>query len=168
MRPEHASVRPAGSLSCQFAEVAGRVARVVAPGICNGFSLRENQSFSQAGVRKHGAEKRNRLAALNQQRREVLDIDITDEIGLVFDVDPDETFVWMAIGKPVEIGSVRFADITPGGAQACNNPSGFVGKREQLLAVVMIKSRSGHVGILTAYNKAGGAGAIVRHVKIAA
>lgn len=133
----------------------------------SGFRLGEDQSFGQPGIRKHRAEKWDRFAALHQQRRKIFHIDITDKVGLVFDIDPDETFVGMGVGQPVEIDPVGFADIAPGRAQACNDPSGFVGQGEQLLAVVMIKCKSGHGCILTPDNATGSHASTDRHVKIA-
>jgi hypothetical protein len=60
---------------------------------------------------------------LDQQGREVFDVEVADDVGVVFDIDPDEEFVRMAFGQFVEGGAVAGAGAAPGGAQAGDDPA---------------------------------------------
>lgn len=70
----------------------------------------------------HGPEKSDIVFTLNQQGREIVDIDIPDQIGLVFDIDPDEKQVAMTRGELAELMAVLAAHIAPRRAQAGDDP----------------------------------------------
>ena len=85
--------------------------------------LRLHQPVRQPAVRQHGAEEGDQFVVLDQQGREVLDVQVPHHIRVILDVDPDEELVWMARGQFLERGAVRFARAAPGRAQARDDPA---------------------------------------------
>lgn len=56
--------------------------------------------------------------ALDQQGRKILDVDIAQQIGLVFDIDPQKMLVGVECRQFFELRAVVATDVAPGGAQA--------------------------------------------------
>lgn len=53
-------------------------------------------------VRQHGAEEARRVGVLDQDRGEILDVEVVEAICMRLDVDPDEASIGVCIGKLVE------------------------------------------------------------------
>lgn len=67
--------------------------------------------------RGHRSEEEDRLTPPDQQRREVLDFDVTEVVSLLFDVQPLETGIGEMPRDFFEAGTVFTADTAPIGAQ---------------------------------------------------
>jgi hypothetical protein len=57
------------------------------------FQLRAQQSVCLTHVGSYDAEEADGIVLLNQQRWEIADVELTDHIRLVFNVDPDEPLI---------------------------------------------------------------------------
>lgn len=77
-----------------------------------------NQSMRDLQAWRHTAKKSNVRPALHQQGWKIIDVDITNKVGVFFDIDPDEVGFRMLGCKRREAGSVFAADIAPCRAQA--------------------------------------------------
>ncbi len=69
---------------------------------------------------------------LNQDGGEVFNIEVTDKIGLILDIDPDKLLLGMLCSQCLEARPVLFADIAPRGAQAGYYPPALVKGTGQL------------------------------------
>ena len=85
--------------------------------------LRTQQPRCLPDVGQYGAKEGYGIAALDQQRRKILDIDIAHYIGLILDVQPYELYIREFFGQFFKAGTILAADVTPGGAQASHYPS---------------------------------------------
>jgi hypothetical protein len=119
LRPQPAE--PAGCI--RFATVCDRRCRPL-PRVYRRrfFRLGRDEAVGQLQVRQHRTEERNRVAMLDQQGREIFHVEITHHIGLVFDIDPDETFVGVTCRQRLEVVAVLGAGAAPCGAQAGDYP----------------------------------------------
>ncbi len=77
-----------------------------------------HQPVGQLQARLDTAKKGNIGIALDQHGRKILHFDIAQQVGLIFDVDPQEAFVGMAHSELIELRAVVAANIAPGCAQA--------------------------------------------------
>lgn len=89
-----------------------------------------------AMIRHRGAVKHDIVAALDQQGREILNIKVADQVGPVFNIDPDEQFVRMLRRQFIKAGPVVGADVAPGRAQAGDDPNVVLHALRELLLVV--------------------------------
>lgn len=89
-----------------------------------------------AMIRHRGTVKHDIVAALDQQGREILDIKVTDQVGPVFNIDPEEQLVRMLCCQFIKAGPVIGADVAPGRAQAGHDPDVVLHALRELLLVV--------------------------------
>jgi hypothetical protein len=92
--------------------------------------LKQARDLTRLG--QHGAVENNHITMLNQDGRKVLNIQITDQISLILDINPHKLLLGVFRGQRFEAGAVLFADIAPGGAQASYDPTAFVQGTRQL------------------------------------
>lgn len=102
------------------------------------------------GIWQRRAVKGYFVTALYQNGREILDIKITDQIGTILDIDPDEQLVRMFAGKCIKAGTVRGADIAPCCTQTGNDPRVIAHLLQQIVAIVFFKNEAWHAAILAA------------------
>src|SRR5262245_14531472 len=69
-------------------------------------------------VRKQRAMEEHVLAARDADRREVLDLQVADLVGVVLDVEPAERGIWEALRERHEAPPVFDAGVAPLGAEA--------------------------------------------------
>lgn len=79
---------------------------------------RMEQAQQGRGLRRHRAKKPGALRIGHQQRREGFDIDVADQLSLVFHIEPDKPEGWMALGQLPEDGLIVTANAAPGSAKA--------------------------------------------------
>jgi hypothetical protein len=100
------------------------------------FRLRLDQSIRQMQVGQNRPEECDGVSALNEQGREILDIEIADYIGLILDIDPDEALVRVTRRKRGKGIAVLCAGAAPCGAQARNHPGVIVEELRNFGAVM--------------------------------
>lgn len=105
-----------------------------------------DEPVGQLCVGQDGAEEGDDIAPLHQQCGEVFNIDIAEQVGLVFDIDPDKTLVGVLGGKTVKTVPIAATGIAPGGAQAGNDPGVFIqpAGKAGILVVFEGKAVDGH------------------------
>ena len=90
-----------------------------------GFQQRMKQSAQHVGLRGDGPEKIQSTPAADQERRKSFDVQIANQIRLVFHIDPDEAAVGMRLcqraGQLRKNIAIGLAGATPVSAQA-NHP----------------------------------------------
>src|ERR1700737_3816606 len=106
--------------------------------------LSQQQPVGLPQIGLHSAEEGHRIAALDQQSGEILDIQVAYQVRLIFDVDPEETLVGMARRQFIETGAILATDVAPGRAQAGDNPDVVRQRFGQLEAVMEFYSNAGH------------------------
>lgn len=112
-------------------------------------AMRHENALGQTDFRFHGAEKSDSSATLNEQGGEIVDIEIADDVGLVFDIDPDKVVLRMPFGQLREGDLVLAATAAPLRAQAGDHPF-IVGEcLRQRLPVVCVESGKGHARYFT-------------------
>lgn len=70
----------------------------------------------------HRTKKCNGIAALDEKCRKIFNIKIPHQIGLVFDVYPDEGFIRMPRCQSIEVRPISRAYVAPLCTQARDNP----------------------------------------------
>lgn len=83
-----------------------------------------------------GAIEHDIVTALDQQGREILDIEVADQVGAVFDIYPDKQLVRMLGRQLVKAGPVIGTDVAPGRAQAGHDPDVVLHALRELLLVM--------------------------------
>ena len=75
--------------ACVFFIAVGKAFHFVDTDVCLAFQ----KAFSQTDVGVHAAEEIDDVAILDQQAREVFDIQIVEQVGMILDIDPEENDV---------------------------------------------------------------------------
>lgn len=109
-----------------------------------------DQTPERTGSRFDRAVKRGFAMAFDQQRRKILDVDIADQVGFIFDVNPQEQVLRMRACQAIERRLERGADIAPVRAQAGDDPDALREPIVDELAVGMAEDNDGHAAILPA------------------
>lgn len=89
-----------------------------------------------AMIRHRRAVEHDVVAALDQQGREVVDIEVANQISPIFNIDPDKQFVRMLCCQFIEARAVIGTDVAPGRAQAGHDPYVVCHALRELLPVV--------------------------------
>src|SRR6266446_9752486 len=67
-------------------------------------------------------------AAINRERREVLDVDVPADLAVVLDIEPKEVHLRPRLRDPFKGGSELIARIAPGGAKSDDQGHGAPGE----------------------------------------
>ena len=112
--------------------------------------LRLQDSLRQAQIHFNRAQERHHVATLDQKSREIVDVQITDQVGLIFDIDPGELHLRMALRQRLEILAIFATTAAPGSAQTSHNPAIDSQDIGQFVAIVVVESKDLHARYFTA------------------
>ena len=101
-----------------FFVAVGKPFHFVDADICLAFQ----KTFGQTDVRVHAAEEIHDVTILDQQAREVFDIQIVKQVGMILDIDPEKNDVRVFFGKRPEQGLIGATSPAPLRAKAGNDP----------------------------------------------
>ena len=111
-----------------------------------GIQLALQKPFGHSGIRMNAAEKIDNIAILDQQAGKILDIQIAEQIGMVFNIDPQKNNVGILCSQRLECRTPSPAGPAPVRAKTRDNPRTVCQRRIQKGIVRFFELEKRHNG----------------------